>query len=322
MKSSLLFSILIPAYKAKYLKECINSVLSQSYELFELIIVDDNSPENLSSIVKQYSDNRIHYYRNNVGFGAYNVVGNWNKCLEYAIGDYVICIGDDDKLMPCCLDEYKKIIEKYPEKKVYHGWTEIIDENSNFMEITSVRPETESVYSMIWHRWMGRQQFIGDFCFDRIALLKNGGFYMLPLAWGSDDITAVIAATNYGIANTTQLVFQYRKNRFSISTGDNVNIRDKIYSLCLEELWFSDFLKNEPNNYEDRLFKESLVNMISDHYKKRKKGYLTKDMTCHLSSFFYWNKKKKDYGFTIGDLIMALLLGVWTIIKNKINGYD
>ena len=59
MQQNILFSITIPAYKSKYLKEAIDSCLLQSYTNFELIIVDDASPENLHEIVSQYHDKRI-----------------------------------------------------------------------------------------------------------------------------------------------------------------------------------------------------------------------------------------------------------------------
>lgn len=58
------FSITIPAFKAKFLKECIDSVLSQTYKNFEVIIVNDASPEDLTSIVNQYDDPRIRYFIN------------------------------------------------------------------------------------------------------------------------------------------------------------------------------------------------------------------------------------------------------------------
>lgn len=124
------FSILIPAYKKAYLQECIDSILRQTYECFELIIVDDASPEDLYSIVSLYSDPRIKYYRNEKNCGAANVVDNWNICLGYATGDYAICMGDDDKFLPNCLEEYVRLIAKYPGIGLLHGWTEIIDENS------------------------------------------------------------------------------------------------------------------------------------------------------------------------------------------------
>ena len=88
MTHDIKFSVMVPAYKAQFLAECIDSILAQSYKNFELIIVNDASPQDLDSIVSKYDNPRIRYYKNEVGFGAEHVVGNWNKCLEYAIGDY------------------------------------------------------------------------------------------------------------------------------------------------------------------------------------------------------------------------------------------
>lgn len=88
MTEDIKFSVTVPAYKAQFLGECIDSILAQTYKNFEVIIVNDASPQDLDSIVKRYDDPRIHYYKNKVGFGAEHVVGNWNKYLEYATGDY------------------------------------------------------------------------------------------------------------------------------------------------------------------------------------------------------------------------------------------
>ena len=63
------FSVTIPAYKARFLKECIESILAQTYKDFELIIVNDASPEDLTSIVKSFNDPRIRYYINELWCG-------------------------------------------------------------------------------------------------------------------------------------------------------------------------------------------------------------------------------------------------------------
>ena len=102
------FSILIPAYKLAFFKECLDSILVQTYKNFEIVIVNDSSPEDLESVVLKYSDSRIKYFKNEKNCGVINVVDNWNICLSHATGDYVICIGDDDKLLPNCLEEYSK----------------------------------------------------------------------------------------------------------------------------------------------------------------------------------------------------------------------
>ena len=56
------FSILIPAYKAAFLEECINSCLHQTYSDYEIIIVNDCSPNKLEEIIGKFSDNRIKFY--------------------------------------------------------------------------------------------------------------------------------------------------------------------------------------------------------------------------------------------------------------------
>ena len=58
------YSFVLPAYKARFFREAIDSILAQTYKDFELIIVNDASPEDLDSIVNSYDDSRIRYYVN------------------------------------------------------------------------------------------------------------------------------------------------------------------------------------------------------------------------------------------------------------------
>ena len=90
------FSILLPVYKAKYLRDCIDSIIAQTYTDWELIIINDASPDPIDSIVTTYHDARIHYYVNETNIGGKDLVRQWNTCLVKAKGEYCICIGDDD----------------------------------------------------------------------------------------------------------------------------------------------------------------------------------------------------------------------------------
>lgn len=302
------FSITIPAYKAAYLKECIESILAQTYSDFELIIVNDASPEDLTSIVRTFNDSRIRYYVNEKNCGAINVVDNWNKCLSYATGDYVICMGDDDKLLPTCLEEYKKLIERHPDLGVYHAWTEIIDEKSDIVGMQETRPEFESVYSMMWGRWFGRIQFIGDFLFDRKRLIKNGGFYKLPLAWASDDITAYIAAQNNGIANMQVPGFQYRVNSLTISNNGNANI--KLIAINLEEEWYEHFFLNNIQKLDDIniVFRRMLLKKRYNVINKKKVATIAQDLSVNgLHRIFFYYIKCKSYKLSFSLLAYSIL---------------
>lgn len=302
------FSILIPAYKSKFLKECIDSCLRQTIKEFEIIIVNDASPENLDAIVEQYNDRRIHYYINKTNCGSVNVVDNWNKCLSYASGDYVICMGDDDKLLPNCLEEYAKLIDQYPGIGLLHGWTEIIDENSVPFQMTTLRGLHESAMSLCWHRKMGAYtlQFIGDFCFERKWLVKQGGFFKLPLAWGSDDISALIGASKNGVANTQVPVFQYRRNRYTISSTGNVDI--KLQALQEQRKWYDSFLHTTTDNNINKLYQTELLSKMIRIYDKgigltlaasmKEKGRL---------SILHWILNAKKYGISKSALVYALI---------------
>lgn len=300
------FSILIPAYKRKYLYECIDSCLKQSHSDFELIVVDDASPENLKSVINEFSDTRLHYFRNEKNCGAINVVDNWNICLSHAVGDYVICIGDDDKLLPLCLEEYSKLIDKYPEIGLLHGWTEIINEKSEVARLTTHRCEYESVISLMWHRqYAYQQQFIGDFCFQREWLVKKGGFYKLPLAWGSDDISAFIGAAKNGVANTQVPVFQYRVNSQTISNTGNIEI--KMEATYLGYRWKTDYLSVPACTDIDELYRKELLHDLPYSLQKNYGLTIANDIKSKsLLRLLYWLKRRKEYQINIKTLMYAM----------------
>ena len=165
------FSVLMPAFKAKYLNEAIGSVVRQDYEDWELVIVNDASPEDIDTIVMSFKDSRIKYFKNTVNTGAINVVDNWNKCLNLSSGDYAMMIGDDDKIESNCLSQYKAMIDKHPTLDVYHGRTLIIGSNGQPLTLQDKRAETETAMDAIAERMTHRQQFIGDYLCDLLALV-------------------------------------------------------------------------------------------------------------------------------------------------------
>lgn len=318
------FSVTIPAYKAQFLRECIVSILSQTFVDFELIIVDDNSPQNLDEIVFQFKDERIRYYKNEKGFGGYHVVGNWNKCLEYARGEYIICMGDDDKLLPNCLSDYAELIEKYPDLDIYHTRTEMINEKSDVIDMQIPFPEYESVYSMIWNTWKGRDQYIGDFLFRTEALRAAGGFYDLPYAWSSDKISEFRAAITRGIANTQRPGFQYRKNTQTITNSSNTQ-RERYISLVKEKEWYQNFIEqSSPYSDSDKLYLQLIESTLNRYMAKRMDSMRNWDLTVTPSHFFYWVKKRKEYGLGGQELFSAFQKSsheaIARIIRPIING--
>ena len=299
------FSIVIPAYKATYLEECLDSVLKQTYPYFEIIILNDASPEKVKEIVDSYTDPRIFYFENEVNTGAVDVVKNWNKCLSLSTGDYIICMGDDDKLLPNSLDEYLKLIRQFPNVAVYHGWTEIIDEKSLICDIQEPRPIIESVYSMMYYRWKGRKQYIGDFLFNRKKLKQNGGFVYFPMAWGSDDATAYMMAKN-GIVNTQVPVFQYRVNSQTISKSGNVFLKLQGYEAFVK--WIDVFLQEKPIDHIDLIHYNLLLKEKDVYFKRNKRDWIINDIKDKgFLRLVFWLGQYKKYGLGKQEIFMVIL---------------
>lgn len=307
------FSITIPAYKQKYLYEAIESCLVQTYKDFELIIVDDASPEDLKSVVDRFQDPRIRYYRNEKNCGALNVVDNWNICLGYAQGDYVICMGDDDRLLPNFLEEYSKLIDKYPDLDIYHGMTEIIDENGNVTNIQEARPEREGMYSMISGRLRNsRLQYIGDWLFKRTALEQLNGYINMPMAWGSDDLTAYTIAKNKGVANTQIPVFQYRISSLTISNSGHYREKAKIQFDVLNQVE-SLLRKGEEkvDGIED-VFRKSMLDKMSELKRLAVGSYIRSDMRSNgrLKGLVWWLSRISQFNLPKIEVLKALIKSI------------
>lgn len=311
------YSVLIPAYKAEYLKEAIESVLEQDCQDYEIIVLDDCSPAPIGEIVSQFNDVRIRYYRNDINNGAERLVDTWNKCLSLAEGDFIICMGDDDKLKSNCLSGYTQLINEYPGYDVYHGRTEIINENSIVTGLQEERPIHESVYSMMYYRWCGRIQFIGDFLYRRETLLYKGGFFNLPMAWGSDDITAYIMVGEKGIINSQIPLFQYRISSLTLTKSGNAAI--KLKAINGDEQWTKQFLQKYPHNADDIIYWKKLHSMLKGNYETKRKAALYSDILSNgFSRGLCWLLKRKEYKITTKQIVSSFISVLVSLLKRRI----
>jgi len=103
-------SVCIPSYRgAAHIAAAIESVLQQSYTDFELIIIDDKSPDATVAVARRYGDPRIRILENADNLGPQ---GNWNRCLSEARGKYFKLLPQDDLLAPSCLARQVDILEQ------------------------------------------------------------------------------------------------------------------------------------------------------------------------------------------------------------------
>lgn len=146
-------SFVLPAYKATYLKEAIHSILSQTYRDFELIIVNDASPENVGEVVANFHDERLLYYENEHNIGGKDLVKQWNDyCLPKTSGEWVVMASDDDMYAPTYLEEMVKLTEKYPQCDLFHCRVDKINKWGEVIGTSAPSAEFESCLDFISQR--------------------------------------------------------------------------------------------------------------------------------------------------------------------------
>lgn len=97
-------SVIIPCYNyGKYLGECIESVLNQTYKVHEIIVVDDESNDNTKEIASKYPVKYI--WQKNKGLS-----GARNTGIKEATGEYIMCLDSDDKLVAGAIEEHVKLM--------------------------------------------------------------------------------------------------------------------------------------------------------------------------------------------------------------------
>jgi len=98
-------SICIPTYNgARYIEACLDSALGQTYSNYEILVVDDGSTDDTLDILYRYAANnkqiRLIHNEHNLG-----LVGNWNKCIEHATGEWIKFVFQDDLIHQNCLKD-------------------------------------------------------------------------------------------------------------------------------------------------------------------------------------------------------------------------
>jgi len=126
-----LVSICIPNYNyGKYIDECINSVLEQTYPNFEIIFVDNCSTDSSLEIIRKYSD-KIRIFVNDSNIG---MVRNFNRCSEHAIGKYLVFLSTDDSLKPAFVERCVKVMEEHEDVGIVICEREEVDEYGELLE--------------------------------------------------------------------------------------------------------------------------------------------------------------------------------------------
>jgi glycosyltransferase involved in cell wall biosynthesis len=137
-------SVCIPVYNGeRFIRACIESVLVQSMGDLELVVVDNASTDGTASVIASINDPRIRYIRNDTNIGS---LGNFNKCIEEARGEYFVLLPHDDLLRPRCLELWLNAFEQHPRVGFAYAAFEVIDAAGRTMH-TVTHHVTDQLFS-------------------------------------------------------------------------------------------------------------------------------------------------------------------------------
>lgn len=123
-----LVSICIPTYnRAAMVAKAIDSALAQSYLNIEVLVVDNSSQDNIESVIANYKDTRLKFYKNNNNLGMY---GNFNRCIELSQGEYIHILHSDDYIDSHFTQTCVEFLEAHPNVAMTFSSGQFLSDNA------------------------------------------------------------------------------------------------------------------------------------------------------------------------------------------------
>lgn len=235
------FSIIIPIYKVeKYLLRCIESIRNQTFQDYEVILVDDGSPDRCPEICDNLVKEDFRYkviHKANQGLGYAR-----NSGMEMATGEYIVFIDSDDYISRTALEDINESIvcNNFPDVCVFGSV--IVDKNGNEVKKTStvdckfvgdevskkVLPKAFSVSMRLPYDEYG----IGSACggvYNREFLLKNRIMFLSEREYLSEDVlfSIEICMKAISIVFLDKNLYYYCENETSLSHSYRFDRLDK-----------------------------------------------------------------------------------------------
>tara|TARA_B110000003_G_C16651696_1_gene534466 strand:- start:2026 stop:2904 length:879 start_codon:yes stop_codon:yes gene_type:complete len=219
MHKNPLVSILVPSYNhSKYIKKCIECIVNQNYDNYELIVIDDGSTDNSVAILSELQKKHGFYLKLNKNQGLAKTLNIGFK--EIANGKYFAICASDDFWLPNKLTLQVEFLEKNPNYAMVYGKAKVIDENDNILkeitEATNRNLKGGSVFKeLILMEFHPPVNYL-----HRANVIREIGFFQENL-WAEDFDMNLRIAKKYYIGFINEYLFYYRVNNSIPSKGLN-----------------------------------------------------------------------------------------------------
>lgn len=212
-------TVLLPVFNGEpFLREAVESVLSQSYKNFELLIIDDGSTDNTATILQSFNDPRIEVIRQPLNLGLSKTL---NHGLERARGRYIARMDADDISLPHRLEMQVDYLENHPEAAVVSSLVELVDLQG--VPVGEWREDREAVSPEAIRAMLPRCNCLAHpAVMVRRELLKEYGYWERDLPAQDYNLWLRMAADGHRLHKIPKVLLQHRRHPASITSTSNL----------------------------------------------------------------------------------------------------
>lgn len=249
----MLISVIVPVYNVEmYLRQCLDSILAQTYKELEVVMVDDGSTDSCGDICEEYAakyENFRVVHKKNAGLGMARNTG-----LEHITGEYVVFVDSDDYMDPTCIETlynnlikhgvdmcksgYRRVTDK---RKIIETWqcpdevfAGVLAKDKLLPRMLGSSPEKkDSEIPSAWgaiYRIEPIKKYNLRFPSERELIFEDLAFQVDFMQYANGASTISYIGYNYR-CNTGSLMESYRKDRFEAIKHFHIVVRKKLKEL-------------------------------------------------------------------------------------------
>ena len=260
-------SFVVPCYNlAHFLPECVESILQQTYGDFEILIMDDCSPDNTPEVARSFKDPRVKHIRNEPNLGH---LRNYNKGIELSRGKYIWLISADDRLRrPYALDRYIRVLDGNPRVGYVFCPGVRLRENKELDVLD---------YSKHGHhdQTFNGRQFLSKLIQGNSIVAASGvvrkecytkaGVFPLDMPWAGDWYLWCVFSLHFDVGYLAEPLVCYREHDLSITQQ---LMRDRVTSCASEDVSMPWVIKRKAEEARDRNVSRSCLLAVANEYAR------------------------------------------------------
>jgi glycosyltransferase involved in cell wall biosynthesis len=265
-------SFIVPCYRlAHLLPDCVNSILAQTYGDFEVLIMDDCSPDNTAEVARSFTDSRVRHVRNDPNMGH---LRNYNKGIDLARGRYIWLISADDYLrQPYVLQRYVQLLDNNPKvgytfcPGVAVGVNERTDQAEWVAHGQRVHGKSDRIIS--GHRLL-KDLLKGNTIVAASGLVRREcyqtlGSFPLNMPWAGDWYLWCLFALHFDVGYFAEPMVCYREHELTMTTQ---LMQDRVDNCFAEEVEIPWVIKEKADEANFRKVSRDSLQALASIYAR------------------------------------------------------